>query len=138
VFKVSKGIGGACRKVLEDKKTVIYEYSAYNLNEPKLKDVSNIFDGAIIIRKSGLVEPEIHEKIKKSPSGKKRIIIKRIPVNVDFGDLFSEKMIAIENCSNCWQKTIEGYDIIGLKLCFMIFNEYQKIGSLPEGLGYNV
>jgi hypothetical protein len=99
---VSRGIGGACRKVLEDKETVIYEYSAYNLNEPKLKDVSNIFDGAIIIRKSGLVDSEIHEKIKKSPKSRKRIVMKRIPVDVDFSNLFSEKMIEIENCSNCW------------------------------------
>lgn len=135
---MSKGIGGACRKVLEDEDTVVYEYSVYNLNEPKLKDVSNIFDGAIIIQKSRLVEPEIHEKFRKSQSGGKKLLIKRIPVNVDFSKLFSENMITIENCSNCWQKTIEGYDIIGLKLCFKIFNEYQKIGYLPESLGYDV
>ncbi|WP_061313640.1 hypothetical protein [Clostridium botulinum] len=135
---MSKGIGGACRKVLEDAETIIYEYSAYNLNEPKLKDGGNVFDGTIIIQKSGLVEPEIHEKLKKSPSGGKRLETKNISVNVDFVNLFSEKMIVLENCSNCWQKTIEGYDIIGLKLCFMIFNEYQKIGHLPKSLGYNV
>ncbi len=130
---MSKGIGGACRKILEDEETVIYEYSAYNLNDPKLKDYNDIFDGSIIIQKSGLVEPGIHEKLKKFPNGRKRIT-----VEVDFSNLFSEKMITIENSSNCWQKTIEGYDIIGLSLCFKIFNEYQKIGYLPERLGYDV
>lgn len=130
---MSKGIGGACRKILEDEETVIYEYSAYNLNDPKLKDFNDVFDGSIIIQKSGLVEPEIHEKLKKFPS-----VRKRITVDVDFGNLFSEKMIIIENCNICWQKTIEGYDIIGLNLCFKIFNEYQKIGYLPEHLGYNI
>ncbi|WP_160680284.1 hypothetical protein [Clostridium sp. C8-1-8] len=47
---MSKGIGGACRKVLEDKKRVIYEYSAYNLNYINLENVNNIFDGVIIVQ----------------------------------------------------------------------------------------
>lgn len=135
---MSKGIGGACRKVLEDEETVIYEYSVYNFNEPKLKDVSNIFDGAIIIRKHGLFEPETHEDLKNLQSGREKIRAKRIAVNVDFSNLLSKRIITIENCSNCWQKTIEGYDIIGLKLCFKIVKEYKKIGSLPECLGYDV
>lgn len=130
---MSIGIGGACRKVLEDEEIVIYKYSAYNLNEVNLKDTDNIFDGVITIQKSGLVEPQINEKTKKSTSD-----TKILPASADLSKLLSKKSIILENCNNCWQKTIEGYDIIGLKLCSKIFKEYQKSGSLPEGLGYDV
>ncbi len=59
-------------------------------------------------------------------------------MTIDFSELFLEKIIILENCSNCWHKTIEGYDIIGVKLCFKIFKVYHKIGSLPEILGYDI
>lgn len=135
---MSLGFGGACRKVTEDDKIVIYEYSVYNLNETDCRDTIGIFDGTIAIDKKSLVEPEIHEKIKKMPSGRKKLITKRIRVEVPIQELFSHGRIRIKNCSHCWQISIEGYGIIALHFIFYIFLRYQEQGELPESLSYNV
>lgn len=38
----------------------------------------------ITISRDCFAEPEIHEKLKKMPSGRKKLITKRIPVSVDY------------------------------------------------------
>lgn len=135
--KLSRGIGGCGRKILEDDTIVLYEYSSYNLNDDRYRNENNIFDGVITIEKACLVEPEIHEKIKKV-NGKKKLIIKRVRADVPYETLFSNGKIKIENSNNCWLTTNEGYDIIAVHLCFRIFSSYQEDGELPEKIGYNV
>ena len=66
---MSKGIGGCCRKVLEDDNIIIYEYSSYNLNIPQYRNEQKIFDGIITIEKADLIEHEIYEKLKKIHNG---------------------------------------------------------------------
>ena len=75
---MSIGIGGYARIVMQDANTVIYKYGAYNLNEVAYRNPDHTYDGIITIDKQSLVEPEIHEKLKKQPSGKKKLITKRI------------------------------------------------------------
>ena len=75
---MSIGIGGYARIVMQDADTVVYEYGAYNLNEVAYRNPDNIYDGIITIDKQSLVEPKMHEKLKKQPSGKKKLITKRI------------------------------------------------------------
>ena len=76
---MSLGIGSFCKLIAQDENTIIYEYGSYNLNEPKYENKHRISDGIITISKSSLIEPEIHDKIKRFPNGKKKRIIKRVP-----------------------------------------------------------
>lgn len=81
---MSRGIGAFAKKVLEDDTSVLYEYGAYNWNESKYQNLERIRDGSIWIPKSCFSEPEIHEKLKRIPSGRKRMVIKRIPEWVSY------------------------------------------------------
>ena len=79
---MSKGVGGWCYIAEQDENTVIYKYGAYNLNDPQYENKEHSADGIIIIDKNSLVEPDIHEKIKRFPNGKKKLMTKRIVVEV--------------------------------------------------------
>lgn len=57
------------------------------------------------------VEPEIHEKIKKMPSGRKKLVVKRIPVPVDYDIMIRQNKIQVENCSHCWETTKDDQEI---------------------------
>ena len=81
---MSRGIGAHANLVLQDDKTVIYGYGGYNLSEEKYRNEAHIYDGTITIQRSCFLEAEIHEKIKKMPSGKKKLVTKRVPVEVDY------------------------------------------------------
>lgn len=136
---MSMGIGAYANKILEDEKTVIYEYSSYNLNDPDFRNAEQKCDGNIIISKHCFAEPEIHEKIKRNRSGKKKLIVKRIPVVVDYRKMIDDESIEIENCSNCWQTTDDEkkIDIMALRILFYLFRKYQKAGKIPEHISYN-
>ena len=101
---------------------------------------AHLYDGMITISRACFVEPEIHEKIKKMPSGRKKVISKRIPISVDYGKMLEEGLIKVENCSNCWQVT-EGKMHIDVMVChilFYVFRKYQEEGKIPEHISYNV
>ena len=134
---MSRGIGARANLVLEDEKTVMYEYGGYNLNEPEYRNEDHVYDGTITISRDCFAEPEIHAKLKKMPSGRKKLIIKRIPVSVDYP--ISDGRIIIENCSNCWQCTPdENIDVMALHILFYLFRQYQEEGKMPEYISYNV
>ena len=92
----------------------------------------------ITIQRKPFAEPEIHEKLKKMPSGRKKLITKRIPVSVDYEAMIENGSITFENCSNCWQtyERIPGVDVTVLRLLFIIFNNYQKEGKIPEQVSF--
>lgn len=136
---MSRGIGAYANLILEDEKTVMYEYGGYNLNEPEYRNENHIYDGTITISRDCFIEPEIHEKLKKMPSGRKKLITKRVPVSVDYPQMISDGRIVIENCSNCWQCTPnENIDVMALHLLFYLFRQYQEEGKMPEYIRYNV
>lgn len=81
---MSRGFGAHADLVAQDNETVIYQYGGYNLNEPEFRNEKHLYDGLITISRSCFAEPEIHEKLKKMPSGRKKLITKRIPVKVDY------------------------------------------------------
>ncbi|WP_051238854.1 hypothetical protein [Clostridium butyricum] len=128
---MSKGIGGACRKVLEDEKIVLYEYSSYNLNEKKYRNDEHIFDGIIKIQRTSLIEVKVHWKLNQLVT---KCICQDIPIEI----LLSNGDITIKNCSNCWQISDEGYDFIALHFCYYILRKYQSDGQLPELLSYDI
>lgn len=122
---MSRGMGARANLRLQDEKTVIYEYGGYNLNEDNFKNEAQICDGIIIISRNCFLEPEIHQKIEKMPSGKKKIITKRISIDGD--------------CSNCWKTTDDEHiDIMALRILFRLFSKYQEEGKVPESISYNV
>lgn len=137
---MSIGIGAHANLILEDEQIVIYEYGGYNLNDSKYKNENHLYDGMIAISRECFAEPEIHEKIKKMPSGRKKIISKRIPVSVDYEKMLEEGLIKVGNCSNCWQVMDDKLpiDVMVGKVLFYIFRKYQAEGKIPECISYNV
>jgi hypothetical protein len=134
---MSLGIGAFCKLIAEDEETVIYEYGSYNLNEPKYENRNHISDGIITILKNSLIEPEIHDKIKRFPNGKKKRIIKRVPKDIPLSDLLENKLITVENCSHCWKTNVHNIDVMALTTIWYIFLEYQEKGCLPDSLSLN-
>ena len=131
---MSRGFGGSAKIVLQDENMVVYEYAPYNLNEPEYRNSDHIYDGLITISKDSMVEPDIHEKLKRMPSGRKKLIVKRIRRDVDYSGLLAAGKIIIENSRYCWyfvgtEKTI---GMIAMRLVFRIYDQYQDEGSLPE------
>ena len=135
---MSRGFGGRARMVIQDEETVIYEYAPYNLNEERYRNEAIIYDGLITISKIALVDPEIHEKIKKRPSGKKQLIKKRIPRKADYTTLIETGLIRVENSHFCWSILSNGVGKIAMYIVFKIFDQYQTEGALPEKIGYHV
>ena len=90
---MSIGIGAFCKRIAEDNNTVIYEYGSYDLNHINYRNERRIADGIITINKSALIEPDIHDRIKRFPNGKKKRIIKRIPRDIPLSHLFDVCMI---------------------------------------------
>ncbi len=137
---MSIGIGAYAKKIAEDDSSVIYEYGGYNLNDPRYRNEDHIYDGIITIQKDCFIEPEIHEKVKKMPSGRKKTITKRILVEVHYDEMLTEGRITIENCSNCWHTTEDDLkvDIMACHLLFWIFRSYQEEGAIPGSYSYNV
>ena len=137
---MSIGIGAFAKMVLEDDNTVMYEYGNYNLNDDRFRNKELIKDGLITIQKECFLEPEIHEKIKKMSIGRKKKIIKRVPVNVDCSKYFQKGKIKIEICSNTWHfaGTEKDTDILAFVLVSKILREYQEDSIIPGYVSYNV
>lgn len=136
---MSRGFGGAARIVLQDENTVVYEYAPFNLNDPAYRNDEHIYDGLITISKDSMVEPEIHEKLKRMPSGKKKLIVKRIRRDVDYSALLDSGKIAIENSRFCWRLvgTEKNIGMMAMKIIFRIYDHYQDEGTLPETVSLN-
>lgn len=136
---MSIGYGGSARILLQDEKTVVYEYSPYNLNEPSYRKSDRVYDGLITISKESMVEPEIHEKLKRMPSGRKKLIVKRIRRDVDYSALLAAGAIVIENSHYCWHYVGTQKDIgmMAMRIVFHIYDHYQDEGTLPEMVSLN-
>ncbi len=134
---MSLGIGAHANLINEDKDSVIYEYGGYNLNDPKYINEEHLFDGTITILRDCFAEPEIHEKKMPSKRGKK--VVKRIPVDVDYGEMLADGRIVVENCSNCWHTTKNDLhvDVMACSLLFYIFLRYQEEGGIPKVISIN-
>ncbi len=137
---MSIGIGAYANLVLQDSNTVIYEYGGYNLNEEKYRNKSHVCDGFITIQRNCFLEPEIHEKLKKMPSDKKKLITKRIPVYVNYTKYIEDGLIVVDNCSNCWNTTDneKRIDVMALHILFCLFLRYQEQGTMPEYISYHM
>lgn len=135
---MSLGYGGGCRKIAEDKDCVIYEYLAFNLNDPQFRNDAQIFDGMILIARSCLAEPEIPEyrhnskrKLRRRKKSKNELAISHeILESID--DLINSDKILIENCSHAWKFLPDGTDWVAYELCWHLLLIYRLNGELPE------
>lgn len=132
---MSKGYGGKCRKVTENEELVEYEYSVYNLNMEEHKNSGDDYDGGIFIFKAGLVKPSIIEEI---ASEEEKLVDRRIHKDVDIESLIGKGLVAIMNSEHTWHFTKGGIDMIGIKLCYLLFEIYQDDECLPDSLTYSV
>ena len=130
---MSMGYAGKLIVDILDEKQVIYKYACGNVNSgPDIyyADMTNP-DGMIAIDKRCFVEPQTHQKLKKTPSGKKKTVETRMIQPVDYESQIRDGLIKIKNASACWHE-IAGIDFIALKLLFKLFHEYQNTGKIPE------
>lgn len=73
------------------------------------------------------------------PSGRKKLIIKRIPVYVEYDEMIDNGQITIENCSNRWEYVYgSNIDVMACHILFYLFQQYQIEGKLPDHISYNV
>ena len=127
------GYAARCRIKAENETEAVYEYACYNLNNEEYELARESYSGMITIKKIAFVEPEIHEKIKRFPNGKKKVITKRIKREVDYETLFETGKITIKNSTYCW-KTVSGFDLMALKLVWKIFDMYQDNSMIPKSI----
>ena len=134
---MSMGYGAHLVKIMEDENTVLFHYSCGNVNEglEHYNVMIDTHDGEIVIDKTCFHEPEIHIKVKKGPSGRKRTVEKRIHVDVPYGEYIENGLIQIKNASGCW-KTNNDVDIMALKLLFKLFDMYQDDGNIPNTISW--
>ncbi len=136
---MSIGIGAIAKLSLQDEDTIIYQYCGYNLNDERYYNKDRKCDGLITIKRDCLIKAEIHEKVIRTASKRKKLVTKRIPVVVDFEKLIRSGQIVVENCSNCWRTTSVGekeLDIAAINLLEKIFLYYQENDCIPIDSGY--
>jgi hypothetical protein len=133
VNKMSLGFLGYAKLSEEDEKYAIYLYSGENWNSAhSVSGDALLFDGEIHIKKSSLEEPEIHQKLKKMPNHRKKMITKRITHVPNIQQKIADGDIRIlKPCKNEFCRYgADGY--IALMLLYRIFEKYQEIGKLPQ------
>lgn len=130
---MSMGYEGYMLLDTQDDEQVVYKYACGNLNEEldeyHLK-IANP-DGIIAIDKDCFTEPEIHRKRKRTRSGRKKMVEKRIIQSFEYGSHIENGKITIKNASGCW-RVIDGNDFMALHLLYKLFREYQEIGCIPQ------
>ena len=126
-------LGYIGKAILEtaDSASLMYFYYSYNMNLEGYEVYKEKYDGTIIIDGGSLVEPEIHIKRIKRPSGKKVYEEKIIEKEVQLEELLKNGKVKIENASGAWD-IVNGYDMMALSLVRKIFKEYQRERDVPE------
>ena len=129
---MSIGHGGYADLQQLDDTMIIYLYCCYNVNDEDYERFMAIEDGELYIDRDALVEPEIHVKLKRTPSGRKKLISKRVIRYVPFDELLKTGKIKVKNASGTWTTRESGVDIMALRILHKIFTEYQETGILSE------
>lgn len=131
---MSRGYSGYAHLAQANETRVIYTYCCYNVNLPDHKHFMNMEDSELYIDRNAFVEQEIHKRIIKTASGRKKNIVKRITRDVSFDELFKEGKIKVKNTSGTWRTVEFGFDIIALNIMFKIFHPLSG-GIFPFFMG---
>ncbi|WP_027407153.1 hypothetical protein [Anaerovibrio sp. RM50] len=127
---------GACAKLVDyDDAMVMYAYCCYDINNREYKRFENLLDGEIYVSRDAFIEPEIHERKRRMPSGRKRMVVKRVKRRPPFDELFAKGKIQVKNASGTWHICNYNIDFMVLKILIEIFNGYQETGTIPQHIG---
>jgi hypothetical protein len=121
---MSRGYGAYARLIVEDDKSAIYEYAAYNWNIPESYNKECECDGIISFPKSILLKPEFLTKRKET----KKIITS--PYD-DVSEVIKNNQIFIKSSKYEWEIQ-NGIGSMAFRTLWSIFKEYQKEEKLPE------
>ena len=137
--KMSVGYGATAVLAVQDDKTIIYKYAPYNLNLSEFRNGEATFDGLITICTEAMIEPEIHEKLKRTPGKRKRLVVKRIRREVDYFELLRSGKIMVESSQYCWESigTDQNIGKMAMLIIYHIFNYYQDNGALSARVSLN-
>ena len=140
---MSIGYCGRIELFAEDDNTALYRYCGENWNDDSNTRGSwEDMDGEILIQKKCLVEPEIHTKLKKMPSGRKKLVSKRIVQPFDISAAIRSGDIQIlKPCTSEYSQGLHiGIDrmYFAYTLLRKLFTEYQEQGKLPEKCSFIV
>lgn len=140
---MSIGYCGRMELLVEDEEAVIYRYCGENWNDKgETRGSIENMDGEIIIYKKCLVEPEIHSKIKRTPSHRKVLVTKRIIQPFDLDEALRNGDIEIlKPCTSEHSHGVRfGIDhmYFAMMLLRTLFTEYQEQGKLPEKCSFIV
>jgi len=133
---MSVGYGGYMYLTAYDDTLLMYTYCCYNVNLKDYEKYKKMVDGEIVIARDALVEPEIHRKLKRMPSGRKRMVEKRVRRDVPWEELYAGGKIEVKNASGTWCTDSDGIDIMAWKMLYELFNEYQDTGEIPEQMSF--
>ena len=129
---MSIGFKACADLFISDGSGFLYLYACCNLNPPETRDTAwETEDGEIWISRDSLPEPEIHEKIRRMPSGRKKLIVKRIHRWPSVTELIAEGKIIVRNSGGTW-RTVESVDMMAIRLINSILMDYQEKGIVPE------
>jgi hypothetical protein len=116
--EMSRGYGGFGIKESENDEFVVYAYSSFNWNDEKHYNDERICDGRITISKKAIA------------------VCEEESLEISFVNLYNQKGVIIENCSNTWIQEKSGMDFISLYLCSKILASYQEEHCFPEKCHY--
>ncbi len=133
---MSMGYGGFAVLELEDENCLLYSYGCYNLSIPEFHNPKRERDGMITIDKSCFLEPIITQKIKRQPGKRKKLIVKRHPVKVDFLSDIEEGRITIERSKYEETGSYRSHYPI-TEILWFIFEDYQLTGEYPSSYVYH-
>lgn len=131
---MSIGHGGAAHLFQADETHVLYTYCSYNQNVTGYKRFLATEDGELLLARDAFPEPEIRVKRKRTTSGRKKTIVRRIPRDVSVEALVAAGKISVRNASGTWRVTETGTDFMALKLINVAFHEYQLTGTIPSSV----
>lgn len=129
---MSIGTGGYAELMVRDETALIYQYTCYNLNTANWKKHKESLDGELLIQRAALIEPILRVKQMRSPSGRKRRVVRRIRQEIPLEELLASGKVTVQNASGTWMTTEAGIDIAALRLIERVFYLYQDNGTVPE------
>ncbi len=132
---MSAGWGYGAQLVQADDTLVIYKYYCFTQTSPDYEQHIKDFDGEIYIDRNVFVGADVREKIKRMPSGRKKVIRKLIKKDVPVEELISQGKIQVKNSSGTWKTSENGVDSLVMYTLCSIFEQYQGTNMIPENVG---
>lgn len=130
---MSKGHCGWMKLLAEDEQQLWYQYRCWVLGEEEAQE-----QGDVWIRRTALVEPVIHQRIKKRPCGRRETLCKRIPQAFSVEDMLASGEVEVSPSTDGGSRPNTVAHSFVQHLLFQFFLAYQRSGSIPEEVSWYV